>query len=141
MYVLSIHANLIVKEKMKNKIFNTCFGYIRSLIDKVKLRIDTICYHRKQNIHWTNRIHVPIKEYWHNCKIRYRAWRVYYMVDKTMGDKLRTLAAKIDAVEEYKEKYCNPDVIGRMESYKCKRNYNKLKNNIKKELLLLLYNY
>ena len=58
-----------------------------------------------------------------------------------MGDKLRTLAAKADAIDEYYNRHCNPDKIDRLKAHKNKKWYNKHKNNLKKELLLLNYNY
>ena len=81
-----------------------------------------------------------VRQY-HSLKVRKRAWFIKQVSDNTMGDKLRTLAAKIDAIEEYKDKYCNPDKVCRVDTYRPKRNYNKMKNNLKKELLVLLHGY
>lgn len=82
-----------------------------------------------------------IKEYHHFIVVRKRLIRIRMATDKTMGDKLRTIAAKIDAIEKYGDKYCNPDNAGRLDAHYNKKYYNKLKNEVKKELLILMYNY
>lgn len=86
-------------------------------------------------------VYSHLKEYKRLSHIRYRAWRLNSNTDKTMGDKLRTLAAKADAIDEYYNRHCNPDKIDRLKAHKNKKWYNKHKNNLKKELLLLNYNY
>ena len=81
------------------------------------------------------------KAFFRLIKIYYRAWHINHVTPQTMGDKLRDIAAKIDAIEKYHDKYCDPEKVCRVDTYRAKRIYNKHKNNIKKELLLLLYNY
>ena len=82
-----------------------------------------------------------LKRIVHKVKVIRRARKIHQNIDVTLGDKLRTIAAKIDAVEEYNRKYCNTDKVGTLDAHYSVRTYNKHKNNIKKELLALLYNY
>ena len=74
-------------------------------------------------------------------QIKFRAWRIKTNTDTTMGDKLRTLAAKIDAIEQYNNKYANPDKVGRIDSYQGQKNYKYLKELIKEELQQLVDRY
>lgn len=82
-----------------------------------------------------------LKRIVHKVSVLRRARKINQTIDVTLGDKLRTIAAKIDAVEEYNRKYCNPDKVGTIDAHYSVRTYNKYKNNLKKELLVLLYNY
>jgi len=90
---------------------------------------------------WIRLIRKQVSNFFHNFRVLIRAWNIKQETNVSMGDKLRVIAAKIDAIEKYGNKYANPDKVGRMESYRGKRNYNKLKNDIKKELLILLHSY
>ena len=78
---------------------------------------------------------------YHALRVRYRAYHIKQVSDLTMGDKLRTLAGKFDAIDEYWDKYCNEEKVCRVDTYKPKRNFNKMKNDLKKELLILLHGY
>ena len=82
-----------------------------------------------------------IRTYFKNVFSHMKEYKLNNNTDKTIGDKLRTLAAKADAIEEYYEKYCNEEKIDRLKAHKNKKWYNKHKNNLKKELMLLNYNY
>lgn len=77
----------------------------------------------------------------HLLYVKHRACHIDRVTDKTIGDKLRTLAAKADAIEQYHNRYCNPDRVGRLDAQYNEKWYNKHKNNLKKEMLLLNYNY
>ena len=102
---------------------------------------DTTCVITKKIWHWLCYVYEQAIAFSRLIKIRYRVWHINQVAPQTMGDKLRDIANKIDAIEKYHDKYCDPNKVCRVDTYRPKRNYNKLKNNIKKELLLLLYNY
>lgn len=85
--------------------------------------------------------YVCVRREYHKICVYYRYHRIKVNTDVTTADKFRTLAAKMDALEDYYDKYCNPDKVGRLECRRPQRHYIKIKNQLKKEALMLLYNY
>ena len=87
------------------------------------------------------RAYLQIKElvvFIKKCK---RARRIRPFLNQTLSEKLIFMADKIEAIENYRETYCDYRKVGRVEAHKCMMNYKKLKNDVKKEIIVLLYNY
>ncbi len=111
------------------------------IVNVRKMKTEKLSIYLNRTHSYFRNVYLRLKKYKHLSYIKYRAWRIDMNTDKTMGDKLRTLAAKADAIDEYYYKHCNENKIDRLTAHKNKKWYTKHKNNLKKELLLLNYNY
>ena len=74
-------------------------------------------------------------------KIYSRARNVAFFMSATLSDRLVDYARRIEAIEEYRELYCDHIKVVKVDAIKNMENYNEIKEKIKKEIIDLLNSY